>query len=163
MTASLWLRKNERLLTLIVSGALILLGWLIAPARRYLMIAAAIVAGYRIAQTAWIALRAKVVSIQLLVSIAAIGGIFIGEQWEAAAVTFLFALGNYLEARTLNKTRDAIQQLLEMAPASAIVLRNGAEVEEDPDEVEKGELVLARSGTKIPVDGIIVKGSASVN
>ncbi|HQD20267.1 MAG TPA: HAD-IC family P-type ATPase, partial [Bacillota bacterium] len=163
MTASLWLRKNERLLTLIVSGALILLGWLIAPARRYLMIAAAIVAGYRIAQTAWIALRAKVVSIQLLVSIAAIGGIFIGEQWEAAAVTFLFALGNYLEARTLNKTRDAIQQLLEMAPASAIVLRNGAEVEVDPDEVEKGELVLARSGTKIPVDGIIVKGSASVN
>lgn len=163
MTASLWLRKNERLLTLIVSGALILLGWLIAPARRYLMIAAAIVAGYRIAQTAWIALRAKVVSIQLLVSIAAIGGIFIGEQWEAAAVTFLFALGNYLEARTLNKTRDAIQQLLEMAPASAIVLRNGAEVEVDPDEVETGELVLVRSGTKIPVDGIIVKGSASVN
>lgn len=163
MTASLWLRKNERLLTLIVSGALILLGWLIAPARRYLMIAAAIVAGYRIAQTAWIALRAKVVSIQLLVSIAAIGGIFIGEQWEAAAVTFLFALGNYLEARTLNKTRDAIQQLLEMAPASAIVLRNGEEVEVDPDEVETGELVLVRSGTKIPVDGIIVKGSASVN
>jgi Cd2+/Zn2+-exporting ATPase len=127
------------------------------------MVAAAIVAGYRIAQTAWIALRAKVVSIQLLVTIAAIGGIFIGEQWEAAAVTFLFALGNYLEARTLNKTRDAIQQLLEMAPASAIVIRNGEEVEVDPEEVETGEIVLARSGTKIPVDGIIVKGSASVN
>ncbi len=164
---SLWLRKNERLLILIVSGFLILLGWLVGrispTARAILMVAAAIVAGYRIAQTAWIALRAKVVSIQLLVTIAAIGGIFIGEQWEAAAVTFLFALGNYLEARTLNKTRDAIQQLLEMAPASAIVIRNGEEVEVDPEEVETGEIVLARSGTKIPVDGIIVKGSASVN
>lgn len=164
---SLWLRKNERLFILIVSGFLILLGWLagrISPtARAILMVAAAIVAGYRIAQTAWIALRAKVVSIQLLVTIAAIGGIFIGEQWEAAAVTFLFALGNYLEARTLNKTRDAIQQLLEMAPASAIVTRNGEEVEVDPEEVETGEKVLVRSGTKIPVDGIIVKGSASVN
>lgn len=164
---SLWLRKNERLFILIVSGFLILLGWLagrISPtARAILMVAAAIVAGYRIAQTAWIALRAKVVSIQLLVTIAAIGGIFIGEQWEAAAVTFLFALGNYLEARTLNKTRDAIQQLLEMAPASAIVIRNGEEVEVDPEEVETGEKVLVRSGTKIPVDGIIVKGSASVN
>ncbi len=164
---SVWLRKNERLLILIVSGFLILLGWLVGrispTARAILMVAAAIVAGYRIAQTAWIALRAKVVSIQLLVTIAAIGGIFIGEQWEAAAVTFLFALGNYLEARTLNKTRDAIQQLLEMAPASAIVIRNGEEVEVDPEEVETGEIVLARSGTKIPVDGIIVKGSASVN
>ena len=128
MTASLWLRKNERLLTLIVSGALILLGWLIAPARRYLMIAAAIVAGYRIAQTAWIALRAKVVSIQLLVSIAAIGGIFIGEQWEAAAVTFLFALGNYLEARTLNKTRRYSATLKWPPPQPSSCAWRGSEV-----------------------------------
>ncbi|MGI6365230.1 MAG: heavy metal translocating P-type ATPase [Bacillota bacterium] len=163
----LWLRKNEKFLILLVSGALIILGWLagyLSPqARAILMVAAAIVAGYRIAQTAWYALRARVVSIQLLVTIAAVGGVLIGDQWEAAAVTFLFALGNYLEARTLNKTRDAIQQLMSMAPATAVVLRDGREVEVDPDEVRKGEIVLARSGTKIPVDGIVVKGSASVN
>lgn len=166
-TGSLWLRKNEKMLILIVSGTLIALGWLASyiypPARAILMVAAAIVAGYRIAQTAWFALRARVVSIQLLVTIAAIGGVIIGDQWEAAAVTFLFALGNYLEARTLNKTRDAIEKLLNMAPATAVVMRNGQEVEVDPATVQVGETVLARSGTKIPVDGIIIGGSASVN
>jgi Cd2+/Zn2+-exporting ATPase len=163
----LWLRKNKRLLIIIVSGTLIVLGWLagyLSPlARAFLMTTAALTAGFPIAQTAWHALRARVVSIQLLVTIAAIGGVLIGDQWEAAAVTFLFALGNYLEARTLAKTRDAIQQLLDLAPASAIVIRKGQESEVDPGEVEIGETVLARSGTKIPVDGIVTKGSASVN
>src|SRR5690554_2771579 len=165
--ARLWLIKNEKLLTLIISGALIILGWLagfISPSlRAAAMVAAAIVAGWRIAQAAWYALRARVVSIQLLVTIAAIGGVLIGDQWEAAAVTFLFALGNYLEARTLDKTRNALQQLMSLAPATAVVLRDGGEVEVDAGEVLKGEIVLARSGAKVPVDGIVVKGSASVN
>lgn len=164
---ALWLKKNEKLLILVISGSLIALGWLAGyfsvPARAALMVAAAVVAGYRIAQTAWLALKFRVVSIQLLVTIAAVGGVLIGDQWEAAAVTFLFALGGYLEARTLNKTRDAIQRLLNMAPASATVIRNGQEVEVDPEEVREGEIVLARSGAKIPVDGSVVKGSASVN
>ncbi|HQE01329.1 MAG TPA: cation-translocating P-type ATPase [Bacillota bacterium] len=165
--ARLWLIKNEKLLTLIISGALIILGWLagfISPSlRAAAMVAAAIVAGWRIAQAAWYALRARVVSIQLLVTIAAIGGVLIGDQWEAAAVTFLFALGNYLEARTLDKTRNALQQLMSLAPATAVVLRDGGEVEVDAGEVLKGEIVLARSGAKVPVDGIVVRGSASVN
>ena len=162
-----WLRQNEKLLVIILSGALIILGWLggyLSPlARSLLMTAAALVAGFRIAQTAWHALRAGVISIQLLVTIAAVGGLFIGDQWEAAAVTFLFALGGYLEARTLARTRDAIQQLLNLAPATAVVRREGAEVEVDPEDVEVGEIVLVRSGGKIPVDGVIAKGSASVN
>mgnify|MGYP000866485956 CR=1 FL=1 len=138
----LWLRKNEKLLIIIISGLLIILGWLmgyVSPlARAILMTAAALAAGFRIAQTAWYALRARVVSIQLLVTIAAIGGILIGDQWEAAAVTFLFALGEFLEARTLAKTRDAIGQLLDLAPASATVLRDGQEIEVDPSEVGAG-------------------------
>ena len=164
--ARLWLIKNEKLLTLIISGALIILGWLagfISPSlRAAAMVAAAIVAGWRIAQAAWYALRARVVSIQLLVTIAAIGGVLIGDQWEAAAVTFLFALGNYLEARTLDKTRNALQQLMSLAPPQPCPA-DGREVEVDAGEVLKGEIVLARSGAKVPVDGIVVKGSASVN
>lgn len=167
LTRQIWLRKNEKLLILIVSGSLILLGWLAGyvslPARAILMVAAASVAGYRIAQTAWTALRARVVSIQLLVTIAALGGILIGDQWEAAAVTFLFALGSYLESRTLAKTRDAIEQLLDLAPVSATVIRQGREVEVDPQDVRQDETVLVRSGGKIPVDGIVLRGSASVN
>ncbi len=163
----LWLRKNEKLLIIIVSGALIILGWLMgyfSPlARAILMTAAALAAGFPIAKTAWYALRAEVISIHLLVTIAALGGILIGDQWEAAAVTFLFALGEFLEARTLAKTRDAIGQLLDLVPAAATVLRDGQEIEVDPSEVGTGESVLVRSGGKIPVDGIVTKGSASVN
>ena len=162
-----WLRRNENVLILIVSGSLIILAWLlgyISPTvRAILMVAAAVVAGYRIAQTAYYALRARVVSIQLLVTIAAIGGVIIGDQWEAAAVTFLFALGNYLEARTVSKTRDAIQQLLDLAPVTATVLRDGQEIEVDPEDVKADEIVLVRSGGKIPVDGKVEKGNASVN
>ncbi|HBI56387.1 MAG TPA: heavy metal translocating P-type ATPase, partial [Firmicutes bacterium] len=82
----LWLRKNEKLLIIIVSGALIILGWLMgyfSPlARAILMTAAALAAGFPIAKTAWYALRAEVISIHLLVTIAALGGILIGDQWE---------------------------------------------------------------------------------
>ncbi|KAF0196618.1 MAG: Cd2+/Zn2+-exporting ATPase [Bacillota bacterium] len=162
-----WFRKNEKLAVIIVSAALIALAWLVGRyspvASTVLMITAALVSGYRIALTAWFALRARIISIQLLVAIAAIGGILIGNQWEAAAVTFLFAFGSYLEARTIGKTREAIQQLLDLAPATAQVLRDGSEVTVAADEVIQGETVIVRSGGKIPVDGIIRKGDASVN
>ena len=163
----MWIRKNEKLAVLIVSGLIIAAAFVVTPysqaGRTVLMIAAAIVSGFRIAQTAVFALQSGVVSIQLLVTIAAVGGIAIGNPWEAAAVTFLFALGGYLEARTIGKTREAIQQLLSLAPASANVLRNGKELVVDPEEVTVGETVLVRSGGKIPVDGIVNKGTASVN
>ncbi len=163
----IWLRKNEKLAVLIISGLLIALAFLVTPysqnGRTVLMIVAAVVSGFRIAQTALFALQSGVVSIQLLVTIAAVGGIAIGNPWEAAAVTFLFAFGGYLEARTIGKTREAIQQLLNLAPASATVLRGGEELVVDPEEVMVGETVVVRSGGKIPVDGIVSKGTASVN
>ena len=93
-----------------------------------LMVAAALLAGSDIAARAWIALRSRHIGIELLVTIAAAGAIAIGEFWEAAAVTFLFLLGAYLEARTLAKTRRALQDLLEQAPLTAIVLRDGRQV-----------------------------------
>src|SRR5699024_1081735 len=86
------------------------------------MIAAAVVAGYGIVVKAVRALIAKVVGIDLLVSVAAIGAVIIGNFWEAAAVTFLFAIGHALEAATLNKTRSALAELVAVAPSSAIVV-----------------------------------------
>src|SRR5690606_1190968 len=81
--------------------------------------AAALLAGGDIAVRAWHSLRNRHVSIELLVTIAAGGALLIGEVWEAAAVTFLFLLGAYLEARTLDRTRQVLQGLLELAPAPA--------------------------------------------
>jgi Zn2+/Cd2+-exporting ATPase len=103
------------------------------------------------------------VGIELLVTIAVTGAVIIGELWEAAAVTFLFALGGALESLTLSRTRNALRELLALAPATATVLRDGRQVVVDPAEVATGELVLVKPGGQVPVDGEVVEGSAVVD
>lgn len=161
--------KTRRQLLAISSGILILLGlgagklldaqsW-----RAGLMVAATVIAGWDIAVRAIISLRNRHVSIELLVTIATLGALFIGEYWEAAAVTFLFNLGAYLEARTLSHTRQVLQSLLELAPNTAIVMREGHQAEVLPHEVLLGELVLIKPGAKIAVDGEVIGGHSSVD
>lgn len=127
------------------------------------MIAAAAVAGYPILKNALSALRYRILGIDALVSIAVIGAMFIGEYWEAAAVTFLFMLGEYLESKTIEKTRSSIKALLDLAPDTARVLRDDKETEISPEEVIKGDMVVIKPGEKISVDGTVTEGTAYVN
>lgn len=127
-----------------------------------LLIATAITA-LPIAKTALSALRYKVIGIDLLVTIAVIGAVFIGEYWEAAIVAVLFSLGHFLEARSINKTRHAIKSLLDEAPDVAWVERGKEVVEVQPHEVVSGDIVVVKPGQKIPVDGEVLSGQASVN
>ena len=152
-----------------VSGVLIL-GGLAArylfgaiPAHNGLMAAAAIIAGTDIAVRAWNSLRNRHISIELLVTIATAGALVIGEFWEAAAVTFLFVFGAYLEARTLSRTRKVLGELLDLAPVTALVLREGHQVEVAPYEVALGEIVLIKPGARVPVDGEVVAGASAVD
>lgn len=168
MLKNLW-QAQEKLIITTVSGLLIVFGWLIGRLEltpllaNSLMVMAALVAGYRIALSALHALRFWVLGINALVTLAAVGAIVIGEYWEAAVVTFLFSLGSYLEARTMDKTRDALRKLMELAPQVAHVKKDGEEIEIPADEVQKGDLVIVRPGERIPVDGRVLKGQASVN
>lgn len=117
-----------------------------------------------IAIQAYQALRVKVVSIDVLVTIAVGGALLIQNFEESAIVTFLFLFGSFLEQRTLNKTRSAIKELTEMAPESALKLGDDGEFVEVPvDEVAVGDLLLVKTGAKIPVDGRVVSGEGSVN
>ena len=127
------------------------------------MLAAAVVAGYGIVVKAIRAVMVKFVSIDLLVSVAAIGATIIGNFWEAAAVTFLFAIGHALEAGTMNKTRAALAALVAVAPDRAVVLRNGDQVEIPAGQVRMGEIVLVKNGAKVPVDGQVVSGTGVVD
>lgn len=167
---SWWSKPAQRRLVLTaVSGGLIAAalavgiwidGSLIKP---ILMIAAAVVAG---ADIAWRAIQYALkrrVSIELLVTIAAVGALAIGNAWEAAAVTFLFILGAYLEARTMSRTRRALKDLLDLAPAQAIVVHDGREVEVAPQDVAFGDTVLVKPGGKIPVDGTVIDGRSHVD
>lgn len=160
---------NKKLKIVSASGSLIVIAWLSKALNlnplvfNAAMIIAAIIAGYQVAINAYHTLKMKVVSINLLVTIAAIGAVIIGEYWEAAAVTFLFAFGSYLESRTVGKTRDAIRGLMELAPNKATVLRDGEPKEIAAEDVQIGETVIIKPGEKIPVDGLIENGSSEIN
>lgn len=128
-----------------------------------LMLAAAIVAGYNIVLSAVRALATKMISIDLLVSVAAIGAVIIGNFWEAAAVTFLFSIGHALEAGTMNTTRSALAELVAVAPDTALVLRDGTQQQIPVQDVIIGETVLVKNGAKVPVDGIVIDGNGSID
>src|SRR5690625_443024 len=127
------------------------------------MVLAWLLAGHDIAIRAWQALRVRHLSIELLVTVAAAGAIVIGEYWEAAAVTFLFMLGAWLEGRTMRHTRGALKQLLDAAPSMATVLRDGEAVEVPAGAGKLEATVLVTAGQRIPVDGEVIEGSAAVN
>ena len=128
------------------------------------LIIASVIGVLPIAIQAFQALRVKVVSIDVLVTIAVIGAFLIQNYEESAIVTFLFLFGAYLEQRTLNKTRSAIKELTEMAPESALKqMENGEFVEVDVDDVDEGDLLLVKTGAKVPVDGTVVFGDGYIN
>ena len=147
--------------TVAVSGLLIIAA--LVTGVDLLMIAAALVAGWRIAVSAWQALRIRLISIDLLVVVAAVGALFINNYWESAAVTFLFALGKALEKATLNRTRRALSDLVEAAPETATLLRDGEPVTVEIWELEPGDVVLVRNGEQVPVDGRVIAGHGGVD
>jgi Zn2+/Cd2+-exporting ATPase len=152
-----------------LSAILIVIGFIFglqgnAEIKSISLIIATIIASIPIFIKAFQALRMKAFSIELLVTIAVIGALYISEYTESAIVTFLFLFGDYLEVRTLQKTRSALKELVDMAPQEAIVIRgDGIQVTIPVEEVEKGDRVVIRSGGKVPVDGSIVSGQASLN
>ncbi|QGU06043.1 putative cadmium-transporting ATPase [Corynebacterium occultum] len=157
-----------------VSGLLIIASWILGAtaggtvagelSADALMIAAAAVAGYPIAVSAWQALRIRMISIDLLVVVAAVGALFINNYWESAAVTFLFALGKALERATMNRTRKALSDLVDSAPETATKLNeDGSTDTVELWELIPGDIVLVRNGEQVPVDGKVISGHGGVD
>lgn len=113
---------------------------------------------------AYQALKVKVVSIDVLVTLAVIGAFLIRNYEESAIVTFLFLFGAFLEQRTLNQTRSAIKELTEMAPESALKQMENDEFQEvEVDDVDVGDILLVKTGAKVPVDGTVLTGEGYIN
>ncbi len=128
------------------------------------LIIASILGVAPIALQAYGALSVKVVSIDVLVTIAVGGAFLIQNYEESAIVTFLFLFGAWLEARTLNQTRSAIKELTEMAPEVAFKQMEDGEFEEvDIWDVDEGDILQVRTGGKVPVDGTVVTGEGHIN
>ena len=98
-----------------------------------------------------------------LMMIATFGAFGIGEYREAVAVMLLYQIGELFQNYATGKSRDSISQLMEMAPDTAIVERDGETEEVDPDEVEVGEIIVVRPGEKIPLDGEVIEGESMLD
>ncbi len=82
---------------------------------------------------------------------------------SAAMILTLITFGKYLEARSKGRTSEAISKLIDLAPKTAMVLRGGQEIEVDADELAVGDIIVVRSGQSVPVDGVMVEGSGSLD
>ncbi|MDD4264448.1 MAG: heavy metal translocating P-type ATPase [Firmicutes bacterium] len=162
------LRNKNKII--LINGILIAIGFLVnwttgdTVVFRWSLIIASIFGVAPIVLQAYQALKVKVVSIDVLVTIAVLGAFLIQNYEEAAIVTFLFLFGAFLEQRTLNKTRSAIKELTEMAPESALKQLESGDFEEvEVDKVDVGDVLLVKTGAKVPVDGTVLTGEGSVN
>lgn len=164
-----WLSQNKNKLTAL-TGLLIVMAfifqWIFSnrTAANIFLFIASLIGGFPIAVSAIAALKVKVISIDLLVTIAIFGAFVIQEFEESAIVAFLFLFGAYLEHKTLSKTRLAIQNLVALSPETALRQNNQKEFEEiSVEEVEEGDHLLVKTGDKVPVDGIVLSGLATIN
>lgn len=164
-----YILRNKNSITLI-SGILIAIGFLSKwtmsnmTVFTWSLIVASVLGIAPIIIQAYQALMVRVVSIDVLVTIAVLGAFLIRNYEESAIVTFLFLFGAFLEQRTLNKTRSAIKELTEMAPESALKqMEDGEFAEVEVDEVDVGDILLVKTGAKVPVDGTVISGEGSIN
>src|SRR5688572_19947350 len=128
-----------------------------------LLIAATIVGSVFPAQRAWQSIRRRSLDINVLMVIAVIGAVFIGEYEEAAMVVTLFAAAQWLEAQSMDRARQAIGKLIEQAPTDVLIRDGGADRRVDIDRVGPGVLMIVRPGEKFALDGIVRSGQSEVN
>ncbi|HIQ00264.1 TPA: cadmium-translocating P-type ATPase [Candidatus Bipolaricaulota bacterium] len=169
--------KLEGILTL-VSGTLLVAGGLatlsggltlgpvagaLIPLSSVLFGLGALLGGIPVARRALAELRRRLLGIDLLVSIAITGALALGETFEAGSLAFLFGVAEWLEDRAAGRARRSLRELLDRVPKRATVLRGGGELELPVEAISPGEVILVRPGETIGLDGVVVRGRASVS
>ncbi|MBG0842299.1 heavy metal translocating P-type ATPase [Ectopseudomonas toyotomiensis] len=129
-----------------------------------LAVAAILMCGLNTYKKGWIALKNRNLNINALMSIAVTGAVLIGQWPEAAMVMVLFTLAELIEARSLDRARNAIRSLMDLAPPRATVQQaDGSWRELDVQAIGLGAVVRVRPGERISLDGEVVGGSSTVN
>lgn len=161
-------RRQKKTLYRILAAALLTLVAALLPAEG-LWKALAFVVPYLVIgwDVLWSALRniahGQVFDEKFLMAIATLGAFAIGEYPEAAAVMLFYQIGEFFQSVAVGRSRKSIAALMDIRPDYANVLRDGEEQQVDPEEVAVGETILVKPGEKIPLDGIVLEGSSSVN
>ncbi|MBQ7407189.1 MAG: cadmium-translocating P-type ATPase [Clostridia bacterium] len=108
-------------------------------------------------------LRRDLLDEKLLMCIASIGAMCVGEYTEAVAVMIFYSVGEYFQERAVKKARASIRSLMEICPDTASVLLDGAEVTVDAEDVEVGQILILRAGDRVPLDCEILTGASDVD
>jgi Cd2+/Zn2+-exporting ATPase len=154
---------------LAASGALIAAGLVVRYATGMalvadaMLLAAMLVSGYRVASAGLRSLLSGGITIDLLITVAAVGATAIGHLEEGASVVFLFSLAERLEDYASDRARHGIEALMDLRPEVAVVRRSGEEVSVPVEDVLPGEVFVLRPGGRVPLDGVIVEGSSSLD
>jgi len=166
-TTAGWWRSKKGILTLASGAALVAaygIGTFVPPVAPYAFIAAMLVGLVPIARRAIMAaLAGTPFSIEMLMTIAAVGAVIIGAGEEAAAVVFLFLVGELLEGVAAGKARSSIQALTKLVPKTAFVETQGQTREVPAESLAVGDIILVRPGDRIPADGQIVEGDSAID
>lgn len=161
-------KKQKKMTIRLIISAVFLIGGVITeriPPIAWLLFAVSyLAAGYDIPIKAWKNIRnGQVFDENFLMTIATFGAIGIGELEEAVAVMLFYQVGELFSDYAVNRSRKSISDLMDINPEYANVVRDGEEQQVEPDEVEIGENILVKPGEKVPLDGVIVKGTSSLD
>ncbi|MEW6740207.1 MAG: cation-translocating P-type ATPase [Nitrospirota bacterium] len=126
-------------------------------------IIAIVVGGYPLIKHAYIDLREKAITADVFMALGVVAAAAIGEFRSAAIIAFFMLISEFIDSFTMEKSRKAIKDLIDMAPKTARVKRGDTEIEIPVEEVKKGDIVVVKPGEKIPVEGVIISGRGSIN
>ena len=161
-------KKQKKVFVRIIAAAVLLVGFSLLPVEGYLrfglfMIPYAII-GYDILKKAVKGVRNRqVFDENFLMAIATVGAILLGDYKEGVAVMLFYQIGELFQSCAVGKSRRSISSLMDIRPDYANVERDGVLEQVDPDEVEPGTVIVVQPGEKIPIDGVILEGKASLN
>lgn len=161
-------KKQKKVLIRIIVAAVLMIGFSFLPISGWLAFGLYMipymVIGYDILKKAFKGiLNRQVFDENFLMAVATVGAVCLGEYKEGVAVMLFYQIGELFQSYAVGKSRRNISALMDIRPDYANIERDGDIVTVDPDEVAIGELIIVKPGEKIPIDGIIVEGNASLN
>ena len=167
-------RKQKKMLARILTAAAMLIALKLIPVTGVLQLALYLVAylviGYDILKKAWRGiLNRQVFDENFLMAVATVGAFALaivsrsGDYVEAIAVMLFYQIGELFQSYAVGKSRRNISALMDIRPDYANIERDGQLEKVDPDEVEIGSVIVVQPGEKVPIDGVVVEGTASLN
>lgn len=161
-------KKQKKMLTRIIAAFLLLIILSLLPVTGYLRfglyLIPYLVIGYDILKKAFKGIRNRqVFDENFLMAVATVGAIALGDYQEGTAVMLFYQIGELFQSYAVGKSRRNISDLMDIRPDYANVEKDGVLEQVDPDEVEVGTLIVVQPGEKIPIDGVIVEGTSTLN